>query len=368
MRQAPDIPDLVPAHNAPVGHLGADVQLLLRAGILQPVGPDCDQVPRAQLPGREGHGAQHLADLDGHRLQLPVIEGGPLITHGLVLQHILIDPEIVKNVRLNDLLLIRVQAERLLLQLLNVLILKGEKQDSSAFPLQVQLVKPLPLFRHVLRIQHVVHPGHEPESGAVFDALLDALVLYVQQLHGWPQRLIPAAHDVIIVLMLGQDPAAGHLHVPLLSGSEGVFQPRFPVHVQDSDLRGQRWKVPDRLRVLRIPGPVQHRQDERGSLHLQDGGQPVKELAPRHEAVRAAPDLRPELLLCAALYVHAQLGSVPRDGVDGRPHQQALIQGPVPRGEHRRVGRQGFENPRGFLPRFLIPRAAKDAFKHPAHI
>ena len=82
-----------------------------------------------------------------------------------------------------------------------------------------------PFFGEILRAGEVVERCHEAERRRVLNALLDSLILNVDQLHSLPERIIRITEKVAPVLVFGEDHTLTSLDRCKLTVSELIPQP-----------------------------------------------------------------------------------------------------------------------------------------------
>ena len=136
--------------------------------------------------------------MQGERLYFPFVIRVPFVFGVFVLNDPRRSAEVVKHIFVNLPHLNRVDGEGLAINLFYIceflivdnhsaLIVRGKVVFGEAFPL-------LP---YVLRRKHVSNTGKEPDRSRIFNAVYNALIVRMDQLHCWTQGAVVLSEKIV---------------------------------------------------------------------------------------------------------------------------------------------------------------------------
>ena len=201
----------------------------------------------------------------------------------MVLKNVLVDSEILIHVLCDDLHRVSVNGERFGCNLLDVPVSVREQEQSSCLGILGEVLsrEAFAFLRQILRLREVGELCHEPIGRGRLHALLDALILHMDQLHRWEQSVIRFAEEIVLVLHPGHHAAILQLDSAPLAKGKLVTQIRDAVVLHDF---APLW---DRsIDSADFSEFVPHGNKEQGIAVIENGRCPREELRPRLELVR----------------------------------------------------------------------------------
>ena len=201
----------------------------------------------------------------------------------MVLQNVLVHAEILIHVLRDDLHRVSVNGKRLRCNLLDIPVSVREQEQTASLGILGKVLsrEAFAFLRQVFRLREVFELCHEPIGCGRLHALLDALILHMDQLHRGEQSMVRFAEEIILVLHPCHHAAVFQLNRAPLAECELIPQIRNLVVLDYLAPLWDRSIDPADFSVL-----VPHRNKEQGIAVIENGRCPREELRPRLELVR----------------------------------------------------------------------------------